>query len=328
MTLDELRQELKSGRLRPVYLLLGPELYLRNQAVAGFKRAAVTPESMAFDYAEFGAKTASAGEIAEAANTFPMISRHRLVIVSDVDSFPAADQEKLLDYLERPASRTVLVLMASTLDKRTVYTKRLCERSCVVDLSELKGAALKSWAADLIHRRKRRISPPALDKLMDLAGSDTLSIANEVEKLILYSGEEVEITEAAVEEVVPSTRQHALYEMTDAICRKDRRAAIRLMANVLDSGLQPLYVLAALARHFRQVLIARELLDSGQDSRAIAAAAQVNHPRGLESLIRTARAIDLATAREMCLKTAEADRRLKSSGVDDRLILESLIHSV
>lgn len=327
LTLDTLKQELKRQQFRPVYLLLGPELYLRNQAVGLLKRV-IPPEALAFNYAEFNAKSATSNQIVDAANTFPMMSQLRFVVVNDVDSLPETEQDALIAYLEGPSARTILVLIASELDRRTLFFRRLCEGSCVLEFPQLKDFALKNWAEEYIRRQGRRISPAALGRLMDLAGSNMLSLVNEVEKLLLYAPESKEISESAVEQLVPSSRLHKLYELTDAIGRKDRRNAIRLIANVLESGEPALRVSATLANHFRQVLIARELLDSGQvDTRAIAAAAQVN-PRWVENLIRTARLIDSKTAREMCLRTAEIDRRLKSSGVDQKLILESLIHSL
>lgn len=327
LNVDILREELKRQRFRPVYLLLGPELYLRNQAAGLFKRL-LQPELLAFNYAEFSGKSSTANEIVEAANTFPMMAQLRVVVVNDVDAVPEPEREALCSYLQSPSKRTILVLIASELDRRTAFARRVCEGSCLLEFPQLKDFALKSWADEYIRRRGRRISPAALGRLMDLAGSDMLSLVNEVEKLLLYAPESKEISESAIEQLVPSSRLHRLYELTDAIGRKDRRNAIRLMANLLESGEPALRISATLAGHFRQVLVARELLDSGEvDTRAIAAAAQVN-PRWVENLIRTARLFDAATARQMCLRTAEIDRRLKSSGIDQKLILESLVHSL
>lgn len=327
LTVEALKEELKRQRSRPVYLLLGTEIYLRNQAEAILKRL-VPPELLAFNYHEFSGKSDTANQIVEAANTFPMMSPLRLVIVHDVESVPEGEQEGLIAYLQSPAARTILVLIASELDRRTVLFRRLSEGSCVLEFPQLKDFALKNWADEHIRRQGRRIAPRALGRLMDLAGSDMLTLVNEVEKLLLFAPESKEITESAIEQLVPSSRLHKLYELTDAMGRKDRQSAIRLIANLLESGEPALRVSATLASHFRQVLVARELLDSGEtDSRAIAAAAQVN-PRWVENLIRTARLFDAGTARQMCLRTAEIDRRLKSSGIDQKLILESLVHSL
>ena len=327
LTLDTLKQELKKQRFRPVYLLLGPELYLRNQAADLLKRV-IAPEALAFNCAEFNARSATSNQIVEAANTFPMMSPQRLVIVNDVDSLAETEQDALIGYLGSPSPRTILLLIASDIDRRTSFFKRILEGCCVLEFPQLKDFALKNWAEDYIRRQGRRISPAALGRLMDLAGSDMLSLVNEVEKMLLYAPESKEISELTIEHLVPSSRLHKLYELTDAIGRKNRPHAIRLLANVLESGEPALRVSATLASHCRQVLIARELLDSGQvDTRAIAAAAQVN-PRWVENLIRIARLIDSKTASEMCLRTAEIDRRLKSSGVDQKLILESIVHSL
>jgi DNA polymerase-3 subunit delta len=277
---------------------------------------------------EFEAKGATSSEIAAAASTFPMMSPIRLVVVHDIENLPESEHEGLVAYLQRPATHSLVVLIASDLDKRTVFCRRVFEFSCVLEFPELKDYALKSWAEDYIRRQGRKISQAALNRLLDLAGSDLLSLVNELEKLFIYAGDSKEISESVIDQLVPSSRAHKLYELTDAIGRKDRRNALLLIGNLLQSGEAPLRVSATFASHFRQVLIARELLDSGQsDGRVIAAAAQTN-PRWVENLIRTARAMDTKTARRMCLCTAEIDRRLKSSGIDQKLILESLVHSL
>jgi DNA polymerase-3 subunit delta len=257
-----------------------------------------------------------------------MVSPYRFIVVNEFELISAEEQEKMLPYFEKPSARTILVLCATALDKRTTFAKHLGESVCVVDLAELKAFALKNWAEDYIRRQGKKISGAALERLMDLAGADMVSLANEVEKLLIYIGEEKEISASAIEQLVPSTRQHELYELTDAIGKKDRRNAIRLMANILDSGEPALRVLATLARHFRQLLIVKELLESGADQRTLMAAAQIPFPRALEGLIKAARSVDLMDLRQLCLKTAEADRRLKSSGVDQKLILESLVHAL
>ncbi len=327
LTIDTLNQELKRRHFCPAYLLIGPELYLRNQAVKLLKRI-VAPDALAFNFTEFQAKSSTSSEIAEAANTFPMMARVRLVLVHDVDGLPEPEQEGLVAYLQRPATHAVLVLIASDLDRRTAFCRRLFELCCVVEFPELKDYALKNWAEEFIRRQGRKISLAALNRLMDLAGADLLSLVNELEKLFLYAGDSKEISESMIDQLVSSSRAHKLYELTDSIGRRDRRNALRLIANLLESGEAPLRVSATLASHFRQVLIARELLDSGQtDSRIIAAAVQIN-PRWVDNLIRTARAIDSRTLRVMCLRTAEIDRQLKSSGIDQKLILESLVYSL
>jgi DNA polymerase-3 subunit delta len=327
ITLEELKQQLKLGEIKPIYLLLGPETYLRDRAVRMLRKMLLPIEAMGFDYAELRAKTTPMSQIIEAVQTYPMLSKVRLVMVPDLDAAPAAGHESLLDYLDRPTSRGVLLLVADDLDKRTILARRLLERACVVEFPLLKDFALRSWANDYIRHQGCQISPAALDRLIALSGSELLPLVNEIDKLILYVGDSKTIPDSVVTQLVVASHQNKLYELTDAIGRNDRKEALRILANILESGEPPLVVLSALARHFRQVLIAREALDAGQDARAAAAAAQAD-PRWADRLARTARSVDPGSARQMCLKSAEADRRIKSTGLDEILILESLIHSL
>ncbi len=327
ITLEILKEQLKDGDLRPVYLLLGPEVFLRDRAAKMIRKAVVPAEALGFDYAEFQGTTASMSQVIKAANTFPMLSKTRLVMVTDINAAPADEHEPLLEYLERPARRGVLVLVAEDLDKRTVLAKRLLEKAWVIEFPLLRDYALKAWANEYIRYSGCQISPGALDRLIALSGSELMPLANEIDKLILYVGDAKTIPDSVVNELLVASHQNKLYELTDAIGRKDRKEALRLLTNILESGEPPLVVLSALARHFRQVLIAREALDSGLDARTAAASAQAD-PRWADRLARTARSVDPANARLMCLRSAEADRRIKSTGLDEKLILESLIHSL
>jgi DNA polymerase III delta subunit len=79
-----------------------------------------------------------------------------------------------------------------------------------------------------------------------------------------------------------------------------------------------------MARHFRQVLIVKELQELGRDPREIAAAAQI-HPYYATNFLREARNFDRSMAEWMYVRLAEADLRFKSTGVDERMFLEKLV---
>jgi DNA polymerase III subunit delta len=323
-TPDELETELRRKQVRPVYLLLGPEEYLRNRALKLLKEATLTSEAVVFNYAEFAATSGSLGESLDILNTFPMMAPRRMVVVSEIDALDKPEQERLGAYVRRPSDRSVLVLVAENLDQRTTFYATLKEKTCVVEFPKLKGFALERWAQDLIRTRGYRISSESIRKLVDLAGSDLQSLANETEKLLIYCSDQKTIPDSAVDDSIGASRHHSIFELTDALGRRDRKKALRLLGNLLASGENAQYITAMLARHFRQILIAKELLNQGRNSREIGTAAQI-HPYALDGFIRQARAIDERVAERMYVGLASADFRLKSSGVEKRLIFEHLI---
>ena len=72
---------------------------------------------------------------------------------------------------------------------------------------------------------------------------------------------------------------------------------------------------------------AQDLLEAGKNTRDIGIAAQVP-AFALNEFMQHVRAIDRDTAATTYSRLAEADYRFKSSQVDERNVLEKLIHSL
>lgn len=323
-TPDELEAELRRRTVRPVYLLLGPEEYLLERVLKQLKEAVLTSEAAVFNYAEFAATDGSLRESLDILNTFPMMAPRRMVVVDEIDALDEPEQEALSSYVRQPADRSVLVLVADNLDRRTTFYGMLKEKTCVVEFPKLKVFELQRWAEDFIRNQGYRISSDSIRKLVDLAGSDLRSLVNETEKLLIYCAGQKTIPDSAVDDSIGASRHHTIFELTDALGRRDRKKALRLLGNLMDSGENAQYITTMLARHFRQILIAKELLMQGRNSREIGTAAQIP-PFLLDAFIRQVRAIDERVAERMYVRLANADFKLKSSGVEERLIFEHLI---
>ncbi len=327
VTSEQLEADLERGRLYPAYLLFGPEAYLLRRAVRSLTEKAVPPETRAFNLVELSARSVTAARIVHEANSFPMISGRRLVLVTDLEELPAEEHEVLTSYLAAPQEKSVLVLTASEIDRRTSFYKDLLERTCVVEFPKLRGPALEDWAGRMLSRRGYHIGSAALRKLVDLSGADLLTVVNEIEKLILYVGAEKQIPDAAIDTLIPASRQHSIFELTSALGRRDRKAALKSLGNLLEAGEPPLAIVSMLARHFRQVLIAKELLAEGRPPQDIGRLAQIPGFL-LQEFLRQARALDLDLARRMFQHLAAIDRSFKSSSPDERLLLEHWICSL
>jgi len=148
-----------------------------------------------------------------------------------------------------------------------------------------------------------------------------------LDKLLLYAGNEKNISDATVGELIGSNRQQGIFDFIDAVGDRDRNAALRTLTNLLGMGGQPLFVVTMLARHCRQVLIAKELLEQGVAVREIGIAAHIPTFK-LPAFLRQARAISRETIQQMFIRLADIDRKLKSSSADGRMLLENLICSL
>lgn len=323
-SLEQLERDLRGGIHKPVYLVLGPEEYLCRQAVDLLKKSLISQDALAFDYAEFTAGEAPVDQIIEAANTFPMMSKRRLVLVNQAEKLKDSDQDSIIESLKTLSPRSTLVFFAIDLDRRKKFFRILRDEGCVAEFPTVKGTALERWADAFVKKHGHRISTASVKKIVDLAGSDLQSLAMEIEKLFLYAGDAQNIPDSAVDDLVRGSRQQSIFEFIDAVSRRDRSGALKSLSNLIGLGEHPLVIVTMLARHCRQVMIAQECLQLRVPAPEIGAAAQIPHFR-LDQFLREARSADPGSIREMFVKLADIDRKLKSSSADGRMLLENLI---
>jgi DNA polymerase-3 subunit delta len=321
---DELEREIERKTLRPTYLLVGPEHNLRRAALERLKGAVVDPGAAAFNFSRFDATEGGAQAAIAAARTFPMMAPRRMVVLDNVERLVERDAAEVIGYARAPQTRTVLVLTAAELDRRTTLVRVLADGGGVVEFAKLKGYELERWAEARFRVLGSRISTASLKRLVDLVGSELDVLESEIEKLVLFCAGETTIPDRAVDALVERSRQHGIFELTRALGRRDRASALRLVGSLMAGGEPPLVIVTMLARHFRQVLVAKELDAQGRSAGEIASAAQIP-PFLRDEFIAQARATDRAAAEAAYLRLAEADRRFKSSSVDPRMFMERLI---
>ncbi len=323
-SLEELENDLRSHGFRPLYTVLGPEQYQCRRAIKLLKEKVLSPESVAFDYAEFAGNEAAASEIIEAAGTFPMLSKRRLVLVRDADKLRESEQDILVDSLGRLSPRSMLILSAEELDRRKKFYKALLERSCVAEFQKLKDASLERWVSSFVAQEGYIMGTASIRKVIDLVGSDLQTLATEFEKLFLYAGEQKKIPDSAIDDMVRSSRHHGIFELIHLIATHDRPGSLRKLAALLATGEPAISIAAMMARHCRQVLIAKECLLNRSSTKEIANLLQIR-PYFLDQFLRQVRAADVGVVRLMLISLAEIDRKLKSSSGQERALLEKLI---
>jgi DNA polymerase-3 subunit delta len=324
---EELQFELNQNRFRPVYVLVGPEEHEVRRAVHLIRTRVVPADLMAFNFSEFSGTETPWNEILGAAQTFPVMAKHRLVLVNGLDTAPSEAQRELLSYVRKPAQKTVLVLVAADLDRRTAFYRSLRDDTCMLEFAKVKGWALVRRAEEYLQHHGYRMSSASLTKVIEVAGSDLGALFHELDKLVLYSGHSKEIPDSIVDDLVQGSGQYDIFKLTGAMGRKEIRNALKILDKLLQAGQGPIYIVSMMARHFRQVLIAKELLAQRRGEREIAAAAQVNS-YFMDDFMRQVRVTDRAAAERLYRHLAATDFRLKSSRIDPRVLLEELICSL
>ena len=243
--------------LAPVYIVVSADPLLMERAVASIRDAAVPVAARAFNYDVVDGKGAGGANVLASAQTLPMMAQRRLIVVRDVHAMAAAELAKLLPYLESPNESTVLVATAPKIDKRIKFFSVAKKKKYLHELSPPRNAG--PWLRDEARRRGVRIAPKAASRLVDVVGNDLARLALSLDQLALYAGDRgIEVDD--VEDLVATTREHTVFELTDAIGDGNRTRAMVALGALFDQRQSSIGVVMMLARHVRQLAAAREAM--------------------------------------------------------------------
>lgn len=329
------RAQVSEGRPDPVYLIVGDDDAEMSQVAATIS-GLVEEELRAFNLERVYAneKGVSPFSIVQAARTLPMLGDRRVVVVLRAEKFlkpkrrgnagnaegagkdaegeeedaegaggAGGELKALEDYVQRPEPSTVLVLVASDVDRQRRIYKTIQKQATIVECWGLRGSrdarvhpAEAARAAEALVRQAvnavpQQIDPAAVRLVASRAGTDISRLRADVERLLLYAAGKPKITLQDAQEVVSGETAQDDWAVTNAIARRDAGEALRQLALSLDSGGVSYQILGQLAWFVREKMTAA-------DPKRV--------PAAVEALFRT-------------------DLELKSSGGDPRVLLERLV---
>lgn len=327
ITTETLDSQLKTGQPSAVYLLVGDDAVAIDRAVDAIECVVDEADrAFAVERRYAGEPGGSPIDIATSARMVPMLGDRRVIVVlraerlfkpkragtavveddeaADGESGEgslAVDSEALEEYFASPVASTVLVFVASEIDRGRRLTKRALERATLIECKGLKADARDPRGAQreaeavvqrTVEAAGRTIAKEAARILAMRTGGDITKLRHDVDKVVLYAGERTSLTLEDVLEVVSDPNAVADdWAVVNQIAEGDVAKALIETGKRFDRG-DSAHALVGQLRWW----VSNRLAQSEPG--------RVRH--ALEAILRT----DLA---------------LKSSGGDERVLVERLI---
>jgi len=328
------------------YVFHGEDEFSQSEQLAAFKAKLGDPSLVALNTSVFDGRTVTLGELRHACDAMPFLAEVRLVIVegwlahlasrrgadkATGDEPPATSRkilEDLVAYLPHlpETTRLVFIELKKIRDNHPLLllAKSDPERGKVKAFEPPKGDALIEWITARAAKHSGEISFAAAQLLAQVIGSDLRLLDGEIQKLLTYTGGKRPAGESDVKLLTPYAGEADIFQMVDALGQRQGQVAARLVHRLLDGGKHPLELLSMIARQFRLLIQAKELIGQGQ--RPSEVAKELGLPDFVaRKLAAQARNFSLPQLEAVYRRLLDTDIAIKTGEIDGVLALDLLV---
>ena len=325
-----------------LYILLGQDDFSLHQSLEGIKAGIGDQTLLAANTTTLDGQKVTVDQLRAVCETVPFLAENRLVIISGLlgrfEPKGKSSQRRKINHIsdqqnghkllaacisEIPSS-TILVLIDGTIKSNNPLFRELSSKAEVRSFPRLNDAKLCQWIRRRVVEGDGSISSQAVDLMANLVGSDLWTVANEIDKLILFTaGRRIE--EEDVRAVVTHTQQANVFTMIGAILGFRAGVAEHLLQQLLQGGAAPAYLLVMLSRQVQMIVRARELRNQGIPEVEIQNRLGLTSEFALRRTLEQADRYSLARLVDVYHKLLEADLAIKTGKYDGELALNILI---
>lgn len=269
-----------------IKIFYGDDIHRMDQAIHSLINTSLPEESTrAFNLERIDDESISIAQVLLMARSQPFMAQRRVIYIQQPaflasDTKNLSDDEKaLLAFGENPNPEVVVIFRYITDKSAKGFFKKLLKVSeSSYCMQPKKKKDISSWLRTEAKQFKKTLTPDAMAMLQETATHmSTLEMANELEKLFLYTidEEDVFISGNAVKEIVTPTPSLSIFNLMDAMAAGRPGDALSAYEDCLTLGSKPAEILYQLCSTIRKLLIIQSMLADGM--RLAAIQKELNH---------------------------------------------------
>lgn len=327
MNRAEFVKHITEGRLLPAYLFLGEEKLFHEELIDLAVQKLLPEDERAVNYLKTSASAIKAEDLLNNIETPAFFGPARVIVLEETENIPAGTDEALLKGLSNIADGVVLFVSALKLDGRKKAHQELQKRLPVVDCARLNPADLPLWIKQRAEKMELKLTPGQTRVIAQRLGADLLRARTELEKLTTFSGKNMTIDDAVLDELIPGEIEPDIFGLIDAVAARNLKTGLPRLEELLNSGENELKILATLARQFRNIVAASEARRQGLTAKILAGMMGINPYVAEKSFLQSGQ-FTLNDLNWVLERLVMADYRMKTGQREIRLELELAVAEI
>jgi len=321
----ELIKQIKDNNFCSIYFYYGEEKYLLKHYVNEIKDKVLVDTMEEFNFRLLEDSSATSGNVIEFCDSYPVMSQKKLLIIKNCDYFKGKKNdaiEELIEYLKNIPEYVHVLFIQDTFDKKSSLYKFVNDKACCVEFKKLDEKQLQGWCAKQIKEDGMEIDIKAAQYLVEILEGDMQKIKNESLKLSSYAKERGIITIDDVKMICIKSLSYEVFEMVDYIIKKNIKNAILQLNEILNSKESEIKILGLIIWNMRTLHKVKLAIEEGIQEYSMPKRLGISF---VSKYISQANGYSLSKLQKALILCSEADIQMKSTGIDNKIILEKLI---
>ena len=153
-TVQSILNEIKSGKIHPIYFLMGDEPFFIDQISSFMENNVLDETQRGFDQTVLYGKDISMEEIISCAKRYPMMAERQVIIVKEAQNL-SRTIEQLIPYANHPQQTTTLVFCYKykSIDKRKSLYKTLSKAHVVFESKKIYDSKIPSFISQELQQK-------------------------------------------------------------------------------------------------------------------------------------------------------------------------------
>ncbi len=323
-----------------LYVLYGEDEFSLHQTLEKIKTGIGDQTALTTNTTVLDGQQVALDQLRAVCGTVPFLAEKRLVIINGLlarfentgksgrqrkSAGTRQDEYKILsEYFSVIPDSTVLVLIDGKIKGRNPLLRELADKAKTTFFPMLRNAGLCQWVQNRVREKGGNISSQAIDLLAAFVGGNLWVMANEIDKLVLFtSGRCIEGDD--IRRVVSYAQEANVFALVDAILESKVGLAEQTLQQLLQQGAPPAYLLVMLVRQVRMMVQVKELRKRRKSDMEIRGKLGLFSDYALRKTLAQAERYSLTRLKEVYHKLLEADISIKTGKCEPELTLNILI---
>lgn len=311
-----------------LYLLYGPEEYLRERYLDALRELAVG-EGDEFNCRRLNGQGLDLNDLNEAVNALPFLSERVFVEVRDYDlnRCKDAELERLKAVVGDLPEFCTLVFVQSpavTPDGRLSAVKALKKLGHAVEFTEQDPQALTGWIVNRFKALGKGIQRSDAEYLIFLSGSSMNGLIPEIEKAAAYAAGDT-VTRGDIDATANRLPEAEVWTITDLLAQRRFDAAAEVLSDLLgDKNNHPIFLTSLIGQQLRRMYAVRCAQAAGRGKADAMELAGISFDFIYNKLSAGAGAWSPEQLGALVSLCAEYDYKMKSTGLDPYVLIREL----